>query len=153
MSHPEVHAKNSARKFGGKPEDYLAIHHWFDDSKAYMADMRHRALKHHSAGIFECEKIFGKSFINSDNKTVYTRYVGEQHVVEDLGFIPSVEDWFETMEMQEWMMARDKKVIQIGKKMPSSIKEIEELKRENAILASALRMQGRTDEQIKRGEF
>lgn len=153
MSHPEVHAKNSARKFGGKPEDYIELHQWFDDSKSYMADMRHRALKHHSAGIFECEKVFGKSFVNSDNKTVYTRYVGEQHVIEDLGFIPSVEDWFENMEMQEWMMARDKKVLQIGKKMPSSIKEIEELRRENAILAGALKLQGRTDDEIKRGEF
>lgn len=153
MSHPEVHAKNSARKFGGKPEDYIELHQWFDDSKSYMADMRHRALKHHSAGIFECEKVFGKSFVNSDNKTVYTRYVGEQHVIEDLGFIPSVEDWFENMELCEWMMARDKKVLQIGKKMPSSIKEIEELRRENAILAGALKLQGRTDDEIKRGEF
>lgn len=153
MSHPEVHAKNSARKFGGKPEDYIELHQWFDDSKSYMADMRHRALKHHSAGIFECEKVFGKSFVNSDNKTVYTRYVGEQHVIEDLGFIPSVEDWFENMELCEWMMARDKKVLQIGKKMPSSIKEIEELRREHAILVCALKLQGRTDDEIKRGEF
>ena len=153
MSHPDVHSKNSVRKFGGKPEDYIEIHQWFDQSKELMADMRHRALRHHSAGIFECERVFGKSFVNSEGKTVYTRYVGEQHVVEDLGFIPSLSDWFENMELCEWMMARDKKVIQIGKKMPSSIKEIEELKRENAILANALRMQGRTDEQIKRGEF
>lgn len=153
MSHPEVHAKNSARKFGGEPEDYLAIHEWFDDSKAYLADMRHRALKHHSAGIFECEKVFGSSFINSDNKVVYTRYVGEQHVIEDLGFIPTLEDWFECMTLESWMMARDKKVIKIGKSMPKSIKEIEDIKRENSILANALKVQGRSDEELNRGEF
>jgi hypothetical protein len=124
MSHPEIHSKNSVRKFGGSIEDYLPIHHWFDDSKAYLSDMRHRALKHHTAGIFECEKIFGKSFINSEGKTVYTRYVGEQHVIEDLGFIPTLEDWFENMEMQDWMMNRDKRVINIGKKIPKSINNL-----------------------------
>jgi hypothetical protein len=123
MSHPNVHAKNSARKFGGKMEDYLEIHHWFDQSKELMSDMRHRALRHHTAGIYECERIFGKSFINSDGKAIYTRYVGEQHIIEDLGFIPSLEDWFENMEMQDWMMARDKRVIKIGKKMPKSIEK------------------------------
>lgn len=121
MSHPEVHAKNSVRKFGGSIEDYLKIHHWFDDSKSHMSDMRHRALKHHAAGIYECERVFGKSFVNSEGKTIYTRYVGEQHVIEDLGFIPSLEDWFENMEMQDWMMARDKRVIKIGKKLPKSL--------------------------------
>jgi hypothetical protein len=124
MSHPEIHSKSSVRKFGGSIEDYLPIHHWFDDSKSYLADMRHRALKHHTVGIFECEKLFGKSFINSEGKTVYTRYVGEQHVLEDLGFIPTLEDWFENMEMQDWMMNRDKRVINIGKKMPKSINNL-----------------------------
>jgi hypothetical protein len=124
MSHPEIHAKNSVRKFGGYIEDYLPMHHWFDDSKSHMGDMRHRALKHHAAGIYECEVVFGKSFVNSEGKTVYTRYIGEQHVIEDLGFIPTLEDWFENMEMQDWMMNRDKRVINIGKKMPKSINSL-----------------------------
>ena len=52
MAHPLKHAQNSARKFGGKPEDYLPIHNWFDESKAFVADFRHRALRHHAEGIF-----------------------------------------------------------------------------------------------------
>ena len=28
MAHPIEHARSSAKKFGGKPEDYLAIHRW-----------------------------------------------------------------------------------------------------------------------------
>jgi len=52
MAHPLKHAQNSARKFGGKPEDYLPIHSWFDESKAFLADFRHRALRHHAEGIF-----------------------------------------------------------------------------------------------------
>ena len=110
MSHPVVHAKNSARKFGGSPEDYLAIHEWFDQSKELMSDMRHRALRHHSAGIYECERIFGQSIINSEGKEVFVRYIGEQHVIEDLGFIPTLYDWFESMELQDWMMNRDPEV-------------------------------------------
>ena len=31
------HARNSAKQFGGRPEDYLAIHRWFE-SKAFFAD-------------------------------------------------------------------------------------------------------------------
>lgn len=30
MAHPFHHALSSARKWGGRPEDYLAIHNWFD---------------------------------------------------------------------------------------------------------------------------
>jgi hypothetical protein len=48
MAHPLQHAQSSTRKFGGKPEDYVAIHTWFDCSKAYLADFRHRALRHHA---------------------------------------------------------------------------------------------------------
>lgn len=130
MSHPMVHAKSSARKFGGKPEDYLEIHEWFDQSKEMMADMRHRALRHHSAGIYECERIFGTTFANSDGKDVYTRYVGEQHVMEDLGFIPTLEDWFENMEMRDWMMSRDKRIHKFNKlnrdKLPKSMSFLED---------------------------
>lgn len=131
MSHPNVHAKSSARKFGGKMEDYLAIHDWFDDSKSHMADMRHRALKHHSVGIYEAERVFGNSIVNSDGKEVFVRYIGEQHVLEDLGFIPSLEDWFENMEMQKWMQSRDMRIHKankakdrLPKSMADKIKEI-----------------------------
>lgn len=124
MSHPNIHAKNSATKFGGRLEDYLEIHHWFDDSKAHMGDMRHRALKHHSTGIYEAERVFGNSIINSDGKEVFVRYIGEQHVIEDLGFIPSLEDWFENMELQKWMLSRDMRIHKANKaknKLPKSL--------------------------------
>jgi len=48
MAHPFKHAESSARKFGGKAEDYLPIHNWFDESKAFIADFRHRSLRHHA---------------------------------------------------------------------------------------------------------
>lgn len=107
MAHPHDHAKSSARKFGGKPEDYYKIHEWFDETKAWVGHSKHRLFRHHSEGIFECEKIFGPSFHNSDGILVYTRYVGEQHVREDCnGYIPSAKEWITGLNatpIPEWM--------------------------------------------------
>jgi hypothetical protein len=103
MAHPLEHAKNSARKFGGVPEDYLAVHQWFDESKALFADVRHRALRHHSEGIFMAERIFGVTIRNSNGKDIPVRYLGEQHVREDLGRIPSFQDWATHLVLQPWM--------------------------------------------------
>lgn len=103
MAHPVFHAESSARKHGGKPEDYLAIHNWFDESKAFICDVRHRALRHHAEGIFLCERIFGITITNSDGKKVPVRAIGEQHVFEDLGRIPSASDWLTEMPVKPWM--------------------------------------------------
>jgi hypothetical protein len=97
------HAQSSATKWGGKPEDYMEIHTWFDESKAHMADFRHRALRHHTEGIFMAEKLFGPTVTNSDGKVIPTRWIGEQHVKEDCGFIPSIADWFKHIQPQRWM--------------------------------------------------
>lgn len=107
MAHPYEHAKSSARKFGGVPEDYLHIHNWFDDTKAWVGHSKHRMFKHHSEGIFEAEKVFGISFKNSDDRTVYVRYVGEQHVKEDCnGYIPTAKEWIDGLTAEHrplWM--------------------------------------------------
>lgn len=107
MSKPWIHAQSSARKFGGKPEDYMPIHQFMDSSKQAIADSRHRALTHTSWFIgFVLERVFGETFKNSDDRVVSTRDIGEQHVLEDFGgrFIPTVQDYFEGMAFQEWML-------------------------------------------------
>lgn len=103
MAHPWHHAERSARLFGGRPEDYEPIHSWFDESKAFLPDLRHRALRHHSEGIFLCERIFGVTIENSDGRKVPVRSIGEQHVKDDLGWIPTVKDWLGHLEVQPWM--------------------------------------------------
>jgi hypothetical protein len=103
MAHPLKHAESSARKFGGRPEDYLPIHNWFDESKAFIPDFRHRALRHHAEGIFLTERIFGVTILNSDGKQIPVRYLGEQHVREDLGHIPTAQDWLFELKPQRWM--------------------------------------------------
>ncbi len=106
MAHPLRHAASSSNKFGGKPEDYIAIHNWFDESKAFLADYRHRALRHHAEGVFLCEQIFGIAIINSDGKQVPVRYIGEQHIKEDLGRIPTAQDWLSQIRPQPWMYGK-----------------------------------------------
>ena len=101
--HPLQHAESSVRKFGGEVDDYLPIHQWFDASKAHMADFRHRALRHHSEGIFDAEQKFGCSITNSDGDEIPVRFVGEQHVKEDLGRIPTLADWLLRIDPEPWM--------------------------------------------------
>jgi hypothetical protein len=92
MAHSYHHAVSSQKKWGGDVDDYLPIHDWFDESKKIMADFRHRALRHHAEGIFMAETIFGHTITNADGRVVPVRFIGEQHVKEDLGFIPP-ERW------------------------------------------------------------
>lgn len=102
--HPHHHAKTSVKIWGGRPEDYVPIHDWFDATKEVFADARHRALRHHSQGIFEAERVFGSVIVNSDGREVPVRYIGEQHVKEDCGGrIPTVADWFKNIKMEIWM--------------------------------------------------
>jgi len=105
--HPHIHAKSSVKKWGGIPEDYIKIHDWFDDTKKWLGHSNHRMFRHHSEGIFEAERIFGISFTNSSGKTIYTRYVGEQHVKEDCnGYIPSAKEWLTCIMLNkrpDWM--------------------------------------------------
>lgn len=100
---PWQHARSSVKKWGGKEEDYLPLHDFFDSTKAAMPDIRHRAVLHNAMGIFLLERVFGPVVVNSDGKKVPTRDVGENHVLEDMGFIPSLEDWLDTMPIEPWM--------------------------------------------------
>ena len=104
MAHCYYHALSSVRKWGGTSDDYLALHQWFDESKSIFADPRHRALRHHAEGIFMLETLFGATITNSDGKIVPVRLIGEQHVIEDLGFIPSFADWGRLVQPQTWML-------------------------------------------------
>lgn len=126
MANPWHHSVSSSRKWGGTPEDYLPVHAWFDRSKRSFADFRHRALYHHTEGIFDCEAHFGPTIELStcascgevkdehwehgdENlhvfvpKLIPTRWIGEQHVQEDLGFIPHAAQYLERISAEPWM--------------------------------------------------
>lgn len=106
------HAASSAKRFGGAVDDYIAIHEKMDSTKMAHAAVTHRALFHSSYGIYLIEDLFGRVLQNRDRVVVCVRDVAEQHVLEDLGFIPSLDDWFGRMALEPWMMGlRTKKVV------------------------------------------
>ena len=104
---PYIHAKNSVKRYGGIIEDYIAIHNWFDSSKAAYAVFGHRAILHNTFGIFLAEQLFGTTLTNSDGKIISVRDIGEDHVKEDCGGrIPTIEDWVGDLTPKPWMLGR-----------------------------------------------
>src|SRR6478736_2554945 len=90
ISKPYIHALSSAKKFGGKPEDYIDIHTFMDSSKGTIADNRHRALTHNAWFIMTVlERVrFAKSYIYSPEQAVFTTILnsdGKQVSVRDIG--------------------------------------------------------------------
>lgn len=106
--HPHHHALSSVKHFGGTIEDYLPIHNWFDATKESFPDFRHRALRHHAEGIFECERLFGITIRNTDGKHVPVRTIAEMHVIEDCGKIPTIAEWLSRIHPEPWMQRATK---------------------------------------------
>jgi hypothetical protein len=117
MSKPWKHAVSAARKFGGVPEDYLAIHTFMDTSKAAIGDNRHRVLTHHSAFLVDVlVPVFGETFTRqSDGKVMSTRDIGEQHNDEDYGgWMPTATDFINEIPLADWMFG-DASVYQLSR--------------------------------------
>lgn len=106
---PFLHSRIHAKKFGGKPEDYADIDDFIDSTKAAVADVRHRAILHSAFGCFLVEKIFGRTRINSDGKEYSPRDIAEEHILQDLGFIPTMEHYLRHMTIEPWMSGTRKR--------------------------------------------
>ncbi len=119
------HAKSSVHKWGGKMEDYFPIHDLLDGTKASMPDVRHRALLHNSHGIFIVERVFGHYITNSDGRDVPVREIAERHIIEDLGFIPTPQDWLKCISLKAvpWAGGHVKKLVRDGVPVAKSIKD------------------------------
>lgn len=104
MAHCHDYALSSVRIYGGTAANYLPLHRWFDQSKSILAASGYRALRHHAEGIFTLETLFGVTIRNADGHEVPVRLVGEQHVLEDLGHIPSFADRARLIEPRPWML-------------------------------------------------
>lgn len=112
---PYIHAESSARRFKGKPEDYLEIHTFMDSSKASIASNAHRMLTHNSWFIknvierikFSNSVEVGDRFpyiLNSDEKKISVEEIAEMHILEDFrGFIPTPQDYASLMNYSDWL--------------------------------------------------
>lgn len=117
MSKPYIHSLSSAKKFGGKFEDYIEIHSFLDSSKGAFPKQSHRALTHNSwflSTVLERIKFknsheaahgFFPTIINSDGKHISVRDIGEQHILEDFRgkILPTAEDYLKHLVIQDWM--------------------------------------------------
>lgn len=103
---PYYHSLSTAKKFGGKWQDYIAIHDWFDETKQFTGDWTHRALRHHSAGVQWAIEKFGHTVTNSDGKQIPVKMIAEQHVEEDMGFVPTPQHYLSvlTKNPEQWML-------------------------------------------------
>jgi hypothetical protein len=50
------------------------------------------------------EKLFGTTITLSTGRVLPVRFVGEQHVLEGLGRIPTVADWLIKIQPESWML-------------------------------------------------
>lgn len=121
------HSESSAKKFGGIPDDYIAIHKFLDMSKLFIADWRHRCLLHNTFGVALCELHFGDFYtLPSNGVKVCTRTIAETHIIEDLHCIPSVELMLHEMPIRPWMNGftlTDKRAMQNVKILTTEIRE------------------------------
>lgn len=102
-----VHAKLTVAKHGGTVDDYLPIHEFIDQSKFHLPDVRHRALLHSSFGMDLAMQVFG-SYLEIERpghrpKRVPVKGIVEDHILQDLGRIPTVQDYLQHMSIQQWM--------------------------------------------------
>jgi hypothetical protein len=106
------HAQSAARKWGGEPEHYIEIEEFIDSSKKIIGDVRHRSMYHHTAGVWLCQEIFGRTIsIARTNSTIEVpvRLIAERHILEDLGWLPSPADYIKGMPIAPWMSGSQRK--------------------------------------------
>jgi hypothetical protein len=105
MANPEIHSKSSVKRWGGKIEDYIAIHELIDSPKSTMNNNTSRVLTHNTWFAYTIiPKIFGYNIINSNGKSVDTIDIAMLHIAEDFRgkFVPTPQDYLKHLEIQPW---------------------------------------------------
>ena len=92
MSDAYYHCVSSAKAFGGVAEDYYPLHSFIDRGRNHTNSKFHRLFTHHTMGVEDTIREFGATITNSKGRQVPTRLLAEQHITEDLGFIPTPDE-------------------------------------------------------------
>lgn len=113
------HAVSAARKWGGTPDDYIAIEEFVDSSKLVIGDVRHRSIYHHTTGVWLCQQVFGRTITVAKKNghgsvEVPVRLIAERHVIEDLGWLPSPADYITGMPIKPWMSGSQRKELPLS---------------------------------------
>jgi hypothetical protein len=105
MANPLIHSKSSVKRWGGKVEDYLAIHELIDSPKATMNNNSARLLTHNTWFAYTIiPKIFGYNITNSDGRSVDVVDIAMLHIAEDfrMKFVPTAQDYLKHVVVQPW---------------------------------------------------
>jgi hypothetical protein len=115
-----MHARSAAKKWGGTWENYIEIEEFIDSSKEVIGDVRHRSMYHHTMGVWLCQRIFGR-VITVPKKPpavnfvdIPVRLIAEQHILEDLGWLPSPADYIDGMPIKAWMSGSQRKEVPLS---------------------------------------
>ena len=106
MANAQIHSQSSVKRWGGKIEDYIAIHEIIDSPKACMNNNSSRLITHNVWFCYNIiPKIFGYNLINSDGKRVDTIDIAMLHVAEDfrMKFVPTLEDYLKHLTLPAWL--------------------------------------------------
>lgn len=107
------HARSAANKWGGKPEDYLPVEEFIDSSKQVLGDVRHRAMYHHTQGVWVAQAVFGSTITTTAGAVVPVRLIAERHILEDLGWLPTPADWLRDTSIAAWMGGKQRKTMSL----------------------------------------
>ena len=99
---------SSAKRFGGHFSDYIELHQWFDATKEMgVPNAAHRMFRHHAEGIGWAIEKFGNwieiKMPDGSPRFISVRMLGEQHMNEDFGHVPTMADWAKCLTIQPWM--------------------------------------------------
>ncbi len=92
MSDAYYHCVSSSKAFGGEPEDYYEVHSFIDRGRDHTSSNYHRVFTHHTLGVEDAIKNFGPTITTSTGRKVPVRLIAQQHITEDLGFIPTPDE-------------------------------------------------------------
>lgn len=111
------HAVSASRKWGGDPAVYLPIEEFIDSSKKVLGDVRHRALYHHTLGVWLCQEVFGTTITVIRDQGVIqvpVRLIAERHIIEDIGWLPTPADYIKNMPIEAWMSGSQRKEVPLS---------------------------------------
>ena len=103
---PLQHARITAHLYGGKWQDWIAIHDWIDRSKAIFPSMQHRMLLHSDFGEWLVVRIHGEAIGSKAGTVIPTRDLFRDHQVEDLGRVVTLAEWLHEINTDYWTRRR-----------------------------------------------
>lgn len=120
------HSENSAKEFGGEPEDYYTIHQFIDSASDHYPEFGSLAILHSSYGVTIVEKVFGRYLTLDRDKLprlISVKEVALKHIRDELGCVPSVQDWVSSIQSEPWSKKVEPKTVTSSKPKKTSSKK------------------------------